>query len=363
MTPYRNYNSNNDIMINSHKLMYHPGRVDKFLNNKMIYPIYIEISPTNICNLKCSFCALEYSTIKPNTLSFDSLDSLLNELSDLGIKSIMFAGEGEPFVHNDIVKILESAKKYSLDSAVSTNGILLDNYDPEQILSNLKWLRISLNASNAQTYSTIHMTSSDIFNRVINNIKLIVKTKKRNKHKTQIGAQAVLIKDNINEMEDMCKLLKNLEIDYFTIKPYSEHRLEKEHRIQSIDYSEILDNLENKVKKYETDDFKVLIRSNAFKKIQLDKNYLKCYGVNFYCHIDSFGDIYPCSTFIGNSEMSYGNFLKESFKSAWNSEKRNSVIKKLESEFPAKCRPVCRMDEINRYLSKLKNPPEHVNFI
>ena len=27
------------------------------------------------------------------------------------------------------------------------------------------------------------------------------------------------------------------------------------------------------------------------------------------------------------------------------------------------CRKACRLDEINKYLWMLKNPPEHVNFI
>ena len=27
------------------------------------------------------------------------------------------------------------------------------------------------------------------------------------------------------------------------------------------------------------------------------------------------------------------------------------------------CRELCRLDEMNRYLSELKNPGEHVNFI
>lgn len=48
------------IRMDSHKLIYHPEQVAKWLRGENIYPIEVEISPSGACNHRCVFCAVDY---------------------------------------------------------------------------------------------------------------------------------------------------------------------------------------------------------------------------------------------------------------------------------------------------------------
>ena len=54
--------------IDSHKLIYHIPRVNDWLKGKIIYPIYMEISPSGACNQRCIYCDLDFMEYKTRYL-------------------------------------------------------------------------------------------------------------------------------------------------------------------------------------------------------------------------------------------------------------------------------------------------------
>ncbi len=123
-----------DLRIDSHKLMFHVPRVDDWLKGKTISPIYLEIAPSGGCNHRCIFCALDYLDYKPAFLDFKVLGSAINSAAAMGVKSVMYAGEGEPLLHRQIDKIIRLTKSAGIDVSVTTNGVLLNKELSEKIL-------------------------------------------------------------------------------------------------------------------------------------------------------------------------------------------------------------------------------------
>ncbi|HPG31792.1 MAG TPA: radical SAM protein, partial [bacterium] len=136
-----------DYKFDDNKLMYHPERIAEWMRDKFsVCPIYLEISLTNACNHKCSFCALDYcGTRKKKThLDINLIRKIIPDLKKRKIKSILLAGAGEPVMHPDFPEITHIIKQNGIDCAVSTNMALYSKEILKETLSNLVWIRASL---------------------------------------------------------------------------------------------------------------------------------------------------------------------------------------------------------------------------
>lgn len=349
--------------IDSHKLMYHIDCVKNWLDGENIYPIYIEIGPSGACNQRCSFCAFDYLKYNEQFIDAKKLLVFVSEAARLGVKSIMYAGEGEPLLHKDIKEIINHTKKVGIDTALTTNGVLLNRDFCKTCLGSLSWVRVSLNAGTSRTYSKIHRASLQDFELVLDNITEAVKLKKRNNNNCTVGVQFLLLPDNYKEATILAEILKGKGADYLIIKPYSQHPMKKNKIKGALTYSDYL-YLDGELQKLSDNNFKVIFRINAMRKLREKKPYKNCLGLPFWSYIDSDGNIYACSAFLGDARFIYGNINQDPFEKIWNSDKRKKIMKMMESDWDIDdCREICRLDEINRYLWELKHPPEHANFI
>jgi len=164
--------------IDGHKLAYHPKRVSQWLESlddweraKKVYPIYIEISHVGFCNHRCTFCALDFMEYKNRKLDPKILSLRLKEMVNLGIRSVMFAGEGEPTLYKELPEILDYCTDIGIDTALTTNMVLFTSKNTESFVKNCKWIKVSIDAGNPKQYSEIHRTSPEDFDRVMENIK------------------------------------------------------------------------------------------------------------------------------------------------------------------------------------------------
>ena len=285
-------------------------------------------------------------------------------MAECGIKSIMYAGEGEPLLHKDIIELITHTKNSAIDTALNTNGILLDKNMAEGIIRHLSWLRVSLDAGSPNVYSQIHQCDKKDFGKAIENIAGAIKLKKKNKYRCVIGAQLVFLRHNYKEIAKLTTLLKKIKIDYLIIKPYSHHLKSKNDLAGTNAYSHLYSRLAKELGGLGDSNFKIIFRPNALQRLSANKSYKQCLGLPFWTYISSSGDIYACSAFLGDKKFSYGNIYKEDFRRIWNAKRRTQVLAMFFKRIDiAACRRACRLDAINQYLWELKHLPEHINFI
>lgn len=350
--------------IDSHKLMFHPGRVNAWLCNNDIYPIYVEISPSGACNHRCIYCALDFMEYKPRFLKTEPLMKRLSEMGKLGVKSVMYAGEGEPFLHRDIAAIVNHTKASGIDVAVTTNGVLLNKRLADSILANVTWIKVSINGATKGTYAKIHRSKPEDMDKVIENMAYVAELKRKKGYGCALGMQLLLLPENRDEAVGLAKKARGIGMDYLVIKPYSQHPFSKTTRYKDIKYGKYL-HLADELEVLNTNNFNVIFRINTMKKWDAGAPaYEHCYALPFWAYLDSLGNVWNCSAYLSDRRFRIGNIYRGSFKDIFNSPKRKRLARWAKDKLDTQdCRVNCRMDEINRYLWGLKHPPEHVNFI
>ena len=247
-----------------------------------------------------------------------------------------------------------------LDVAIATNGVLFTEEKIRKCLPHLSWLRYSLDAGTADTHYKIHRGGKNDFDKIIENIRKAVEIKKQNHYPVVIGVQLLIISENFDEIIPFIRLMKEIGVDNVQLKPYSQHPLSKNR--YAVDVTR-MDQLAEQINEYNGDSFQVVFRQKSAHRVVEEKPYPECYGLPFYALIEADGNIIPCNLFHTRSEFAYGNLYAESFSEIWQSKKRHDVIAKIKEIGIETCRKGCRLDPANRYLSALKNPHPHVNFI
>lgn len=350
-----------NIRMDSHKLIYHPEVVARWMKGENIYPIELEIALTGSCNHRCIFCAYAYRKYNPDRFDTILLLNNLREVSSKGVKSVVYAGDGEPLLHRDAPEIINKTKEYGLDVALSTNGVLFTPEVSKECLKSLTWMRFSVAGIKEDTYRKIHQSQPKDLSKVLSNMQAAVECKKSNQLKSTIGVQLLLLPENKDEIVQMAKEMKRIGVDYFTVKPFA-HNPQNQHLIQA-DYREMME-LRKEIKDLEREDFKIYFREHSMKKLEQSRCYGHCWALPFMVYIDEKGSVFPCERILGRKEFQYGNLYEKSFCEIWESEQKKIAFQKLfQMNLDENCGTLCRMDEMNRYLDELKNPGEHVNFI
>ncbi len=356
--------ANDKFKIDSHKLIYHIPRVNDWLAGKDIYPIYMEVSPCGACNHRCTFCAVDYLEYQNRRLDTDIFSQRLKEMGQLGLKSIMYAGEGEPFLHPDMAAITARTKAAGIDVAFTTNAVLFKEAIQDEVLANSQWLKVSINAGTDKTYSQIHRTKPADFDKVIENMTRAAQLRQMHGYKCALGMQLLLLPENAREVCTLAQLAADIGMDYLVVKPYSQNPQSKTSQYDGVrydQYARLAEELEN----FNSDSFSIIFRANAMAKWDDGhKPYHRCLALPFWSYLDAGGNIWGCSMYMGDDRFNYGNIYDQTFAQIWHGEKRRESLRFVAEDLDAgSCRLNCRMDEINRYLWQLKEPPAHSNFI
>ena len=185
-------------------------------------PIEVSLDPIHACNLGCSHCnASRYLADKDNKkrrMDDKHMMNLIKFLARWGVKGICFGGGGEPSMHSKLAEAIELAVKLGLECSVATNGIIISE-ELMKAYSKCRWVGISVDASQSNTYEVGRRSSKNDFNIVIDNISGLTKYIKKVNGRCEVAYKFLIFDYNQKEIFSACKLAKLLGVKDFHARP------------------------------------------------------------------------------------------------------------------------------------------------
>jgi MoaA/NifB/PqqE/SkfB family radical SAM enzyme len=287
-------------------------------------------------------------------------------MGQTGVKAIMFAGEGEPFLHQDMPIIAKTAKNAGIDISFTTNGVLMTPEKTSEILPLTSWIKVSCNAGTAETYSKVHRAPGEDFDKMWRNLEAAANQRARlgaGADVCTLGFQILVLPENRREVAALAAKVRDIGGDYLVIKPYSVSPKALHTDYHDLCYGNCND-LEE-VKQLSTASFKVIFRRETLERRENPSlTYPHCLALPFWGYVDSGANFWGCLRHIGEEDFNFGNLSEKSFEEILTSPKRLERLNQWSQSGDIKeCHVACRMDAVNSYLWALRVPSPHVNFV
>ena len=186
-------------------------------------PYGLAVDPSNACNLACPGCV--HSASAKSLKVFDWNQGLLSEarfralLESYGPSAfqIMFCNYGEPLTNRNTPRLIEMAKGYFIQTALSTN-LAMVRFDAEPyVRSGLDFLFLSIDGATQSVYERYRKKGN--IEVVYRNIQNLVQAKRKLRKSTPvIRWQFLAFEHNAHEIPLALEQARALGVDQFTVE-------------------------------------------------------------------------------------------------------------------------------------------------
>lgn len=283
-------------------------------------PPSIELDPSNACNHDCSFCiyhsmhALERSERLPVEVMFGVID----DIAEMGCRSILFVGGGEPMAHPRTVDAIERAAGHGMSVGLVTNGSLVKPHLASRLKQAATYVRFSLDAADPRLHHTLH--GRDDHPKIIANLQALTAAE----GPCTVGTGFFVNEMNVDDLVRCGELVKASGGDYIQYKSYSGMAVGEDL------YETMLLELE-KALELADGSFDVHIVDRLFENSQHQvRGYSKCHWQALKPIVGADGSVYLCAQKRTNPNGIIGNVLEQSFREIWEGARRQQVVENLD---------------------------------
>lgn len=320
-------------------------------------PEVLHVDLTNWCNFNCIACWCRSPLLGDKAMSeeekklilpLDLLKSIFDDITEMGgLRQVKLVGGGEPFMHPDILKVVEYIKKKdsSVEIDINTNFSLVDQAKADRLFElGVDSLTVSLWAGSEEAYAAVHPNQTgETFLKIKKVLKFILERKKQLKTRhPRIIIHDVILKLNYHDVEEMLNFGLEIGADNIQFVPVDPINGKTDNLLlDDTEKKELLERLYLIKKRYDPEslvfcskegksvvlpDFDGFIRriqelnisTGAYDEAVVDE--FPCYVGWLFARIMTTGNVVPCCK---GHRLSLGNVFKDRFRDIWFSEAYN----------------------------------------
>ncbi|MFX1395192.1 MAG: radical SAM protein, partial [Promethearchaeota archaeon] len=174
--------------------------LNNFTERNVPYSAQIEVNLK--CYANCPFCAI--STLPDsyvnNEMTTEQIKFLIDQLAEIGVNALSLTG-GEPTLRKDLPELVyHMGVVHDFFNGITSNGYYLPEMIPK--FEGLDYILTSLDYPTAELHDNLR--GIKVFDKVIKSIHLA------NKKDINVIISTVVMKDNLNLLENICELAENL---------------------------------------------------------------------------------------------------------------------------------------------------------
>lgn len=287
-------------------------------NKTLIGPQSIDILITSKCNINCLYCTIHspFNTekIRPGYIKWPLLKKIIDDARRINTDSITLSGDGEPWLHPQIEKIISYIKNKGLGLTINTN---LTFPDPKILKIFIKADKLRVNAASLteDLYCKIHSTDPNVYKNLIRNLTVIGKISKINSLPELIIVY-IVTKLNYRNLPEMVSSLQKYKIKNIEIELMEEKEFTRKLSIgknQIAEFKKIVGNLQND--NLETD-FNFNFEGDYRNPCK------ECYLPYLNGRIETDGTVAFCCK---NSNLILGNVHKNTLRELWFSDQAQEI--------------------------------------
>jgi len=180
-------------------------------------PLHLELDISDRCNVDCYFCNAMDVRTKEN-VPYERVTQILDDAVSTGLRSVRFAGGGDPLFHRNIEQVIDyvHSKGLVIDN-ITTNALGLTAGVAEKIVAGkTREIVVSLNAADANDYGRMMQVKPSIFDKVVANVEHLVALRGEREHPC-IVVQFLLDKQNHMRALEMYELGRRIGADIIAV--------------------------------------------------------------------------------------------------------------------------------------------------
>lgn len=327
-------------------------------------PLHIRIKPTNVCAHNCWYCAYRADNIQlgkdmiaRDFIPKDKMLEIVDDLVEMDVKAVTFSGGGDPFYYPFLLDTVKKLSQTKISFASLTNGAKLQGEIASVFAHHGRWLRISMDGWDEDSYSEYRGVSKGEFSKVMKNMEEFVKLK----GKCLLGVAVIVDKKNASHVYDLIKRFNNIGLNSVKVAPCIVSNIGRENNdYHAPIFAVVKEQIQRAINEFAREGFEIF--DSYHEQLEtFKKDYKWCPYIQINPVIGADLNVYACHDKAYNLEEGLlGSIKNQRFKDFWFSDKNNFFRIN-----PSKlCNHHCVVNEKNRLILDYLNADEdHLGFV